>query len=107
MIGRYTPHVLNTHDTSTTNHTGSDTGIFDRGGGRGGGPNFSSERTVGLLRQITSPPHPLPPVAVARYNSLAAYRLFEPITRARSQPKTTGQIQEPNLLRSAMISLQI
>ena len=31
-----------------------------------------------LLRQITSPqhpPHPLPPVAVARYNSLAAYRL--------------------------------
>jgi len=29
-----------------------------------------------LLRQITSPPHPLPPVAVVRYNSLASYRLL-------------------------------
>ena len=31
-----------------------------------------------LLRQITSPPHPLPTVAVARYNALhlAAYRLL-------------------------------
>ena len=35
----------------------------------GGGPNFGSEWTVlGLfLQQITSPPYPLPPVAVAHY----------------------------------------
>ena len=45
--------------------TGVDPEIFARGGG--GGPNFGSERTVELfLWQVTSPPHSLPPVAVAQ-----------------------------------------
>ena len=53
--------------------SGADPGIFDRGGG----PNFRSEGTVGLfwgkLLLPHTPPHPLPPVTVAHYNSLATY----------------------------------
>ena len=30
-----------------------------------------------FLWQITSPPHPLPPIVVARFNSLASYRVLE------------------------------
>ena len=47
---------------------GADPAIFCLGsGGGGGGPNFGSERTVELfLWQVTSPPHSLPPVAVAQ-----------------------------------------
>ena len=42
---------------------GADPGIFLGGVG----PNFGSERTVELfLWQVTSPPHSLPPVAVAQ-----------------------------------------
>ena len=50
---------------------GADPGIFDWGG-----PNFGSERTVGLFEATYFSPTPLPPVAVVRYNSLAAYHLL-------------------------------
>ena len=55
----------------------------NRGGSRnfwlGGSKLWFRKDCWTLLRQITSPPHPphpLPPVAVARYNSMAAYRLL-------------------------------
>ena len=64
--------------------SGADLGIFDwRGWGGGGGPNFGSERTVELfcgkllLPPIPHPPHPLSPVGVVRYNSLAPYSVLE------------------------------
>ena len=49
---------------------GASTGSFDWGSG-GGGANFGSERAVELFVANYFTPHPLPPVAVARYNSLA------------------------------------
>ena len=45
-----------------------------------GGPNFGSERIVELFcgkLLLQHPQNPLPPVAVARYNSLAPYRVLE------------------------------
>jgi len=48
------------------------------GGGGGGGCKLWFRKDCWtLLRQIIPPPHPLPPVAVARYDSLAGCRLVE------------------------------
>ena len=47
------------------------------GGGEGGCKLWFRKDCWTLLRQIIPPPHPLPPVAVARYDSLAGCRLVE------------------------------
>ena len=57
--------------TNSSHSIGADPGIFLLGGG--GGPNFGSEWTVEPFWGKYFSPHPLPPITVARYKSLAPY----------------------------------
>ena len=70
-VNRLTNYLSSPGSASDRSVPGADQGIFDWGV-----QTFVQKDFWTFLMQITSPPHPLPPFAAARYNSLAAYRLL-------------------------------